>query len=183
MSSWKKKRRVMRRYDSTAHMYDLRYAEEQEAKFKIALKGLKMRCSALVLDVGCGTGLFFGHVVSHAETIIGLDISRRILLQAKERAKKHSNVQVILADADKLPFKEASFDIIFAFTLLQNMPSPDDTLKEIRRAAKHGGSAVITGLKKTFTLRTFKKLLQGSGLRIISLHNNALKCYVAICTA
>lgn len=172
---------MMRRYDSTAHIYDLRYAEEQEAKFKVALKDLNMSCSALILDVGCGTGLLFGHIASHVDTIIGLDISRKILLQAKERAKKHSNVHVILADADRLPFKEASFDMVFAFTLLQNMPNPDGTLKEISRAAKHGGSAVITGLKKAFPLGTFEKLLQDSGLRIISLHKNALKCYIAVC--
>ncbi len=181
MSVWSKKRRVMRRYDSTAHMYDGRYAEEQEAKFEVALKALNLSCYALVLDAGCGTGLFFGHVASHADTTIGLDFSRKILLQAKERAKNFSNVHVILADADRIPFKEASFDIVFAFTLLQNMPNPDETLKEIGRAAKHGALLVITGLKKAFPLETFEKLLRDSGLRIISLHDNALKCYVAIC--
>ena len=38
MNGWLKKRRVMRRYDLTAEMYDMRYAEEQAAKIRAGLK-------------------------------------------------------------------------------------------------------------------------------------------------
>ena len=53
MNKWSQKRRVMRRYDLTARMYDERYAEEQAAKYRAALKHLDIHGS--VLDVGCGT--------------------------------------------------------------------------------------------------------------------------------
>ena len=56
------------------------------------------------------------------------------------------------ADADHLPFKEEFFDVVFAFTVLQNMPKPSETLDELKRVAKVGGRVVVTGLKKAFPL-------------------------------
>ncbi len=182
MSEWNKKREVMERYDLTAHIYDMRYAEEQNAKFEVALKSLDIDRCGLVLDVGCGTGLLFRHIASKAEKTIGLEISRKILLQAKERAKNFQNVHLILADADSTPFEENSFNLVFAFTLIQNMPNPAETLNEIKRVAKDNAVIVVTGLKKAFTLESFEELLLGAGLKIVSMKDDDLKCYVAVCT-
>ncbi len=182
MSEWDKKLEVMQLYDSTAHLYDMRYAEEQKAKFEAALKNLGKDRYGLVLDAGCGTGLLFHHVALNSETIIGLEISGKILLKAKERAKNFKKVHLILADADHMPFEENSFDTVFVFTLIQNMPDPSKTLKEVKRVAKDNAVFIITGLKKAFSLENLEKLLCNSGLKIISIKNNDLKCYVSICT-
>jgi len=180
VSEWKQKRRMMRRYDVTAQMYDLRYAGEQEAKYKVALEDLSVTRNSIVLDVGCGTGLLFSHVAVEAETVVGLDVSRKLLLQARERAKNYRNVDLVQADADHLPFKNDYFTVIFAFTVLQNMPTPAETLNEIKRTAKYDAFIVVTGLKKTFSLEAFGELLQKAGLRVVSLKDDGtLKCYVA----
>ena len=181
MSEWKQKRRMMRRYDLTAQMYDLRYAEEQEAKYKVALEDLSVTSNSIVLDVGCGTGLLFSHVAVEAETVVGLDVSRKLLLQAREQAKNFRNVHLVQADADHLPFKNDYFTVVFAFTVLQNMPKPAETLNEIKRTAKHDAFIVVTGLKKTFSLEAFGELLQQAGLRVVSLKDDeVVKCYVAV---
>jgi ubiquinone/menaquinone biosynthesis C-methylase UbiE len=182
MSEWKRKRAIMRRYDLTAHMYDMRYAEEQEAKFDAAIKSLKIGNYGKVLDVGCGTGLLFRHVTFKTETVVGLEISRKTLLKAKERAENFRNVHLVMADADFMPFKNGAFYIIFAFTLIQNMPNPAKTLKEIKRVARDDAYVIISGLKKVFSLQTFENLLQNAGLKIVSLKEKNLKCYVAICS-
>lgn len=179
MNAWKQKRSVMRRYDLTAHLYDMRYAEEQEAKYRIALENLD--ATGTVLDVGCGTGLLFSHVAAEAETVVGVDVSKQLLLQARKRAGKFRSVHLVQADADHLPFKDAYFSVVFAFTVLQNMPKPLETLVEIRRTAKRDASIVVTGLKKVFSLGAFEELLQQAGLRVVSLKDDdILKCYVAI---
>ena len=181
MNKWDQKRRVMRRYDVTAQMYDLRYAEEQEAKYKAALTNLNIAHTSLILDVGCGTGLLFSHVAAQAETVVGVDVSRKQLLQARERAKNYRNVHLVQADADHLPFKNDYFTVVFTFTVLQNMPKPAETLNEIKRTAKHDAFIAITGLKKTFSLEAFGELLQQAGLRVVSLKDDGtLKCYVAV---
>jgi ubiquinone/menaquinone biosynthesis C-methylase UbiE len=182
MSEWNKKRIIMRRYDLTAHIYDMRYAEEQNAKIKAALKDLKIERQGLVLDAGCGTGLLFTDVADKTEGMVGLDISRKILFQAKERARNFQNVHFILADADNIPLKKETFSHVFGITLLQNMPYPVRTLNEIKRVAKDDATFVVTGLKKAFTLRKFKGLLWDAGFKFVILKDEDLKCYVAVCT-
>jgi ubiquinone/menaquinone biosynthesis C-methylase UbiE len=181
MSKWNHKRTVMRDYDITAHMYDMRYAEEQEAKYKEAFEDLEIASHNVVLDVGCGSGLLFRHVAPKTETVVGLDISRKLLLHANHRAKGHANVHVIQADADHLPFRPEAFSMIFAFTVLQNMPQPSETLKEIKRVAMQDAFIVVTGLKKVFSLVAFGDLLDQAGLLVVSFRDaEPLKCYVAV---
>jgi len=182
MSQWKKKYSVMKHYDLTANIYDMQYAEEQEAKIEAALKNIKIHSHGLVLDVGCGTGLLFKYMVNKAQTTVGLDISRKTLIQAKKRAKTLDKIHLLLADADHMPFKENLFNYTFAITLLQNMPNPRKTLKEIMRVTNQEATIVITGLKKIFPLESFKELLQSSGIKIDNVIDNSLKCHVAICT-
>jgi ubiquinone/menaquinone biosynthesis C-methylase UbiE len=85
------------------------------------------------------------------------------------------------ADADHLPFREAFFDAVFAFTLLQNMPEPSETLNQLKLVVKLGGRVVVTGLKKAFSLNTFMDVLEGADLWIVSfVDEEDLKCYVAV---
>ena len=180
MNKWNQKRTTMRRYNLTAEMYEMRYAEEQAAKYKAALEHLNITRSRVV-DVGCGTGLLFSQVAAEAQTVMGVDVSGKLLLQAKERARKFQNVHLVQADADHLPFKNDHFSVVFAFTVLQNMPKPLETLSEIKRIAKCGASVVVTGLKKVFSLEAFQTLLQDAGLQVVSIDDtDALKCYVAV---
>ena len=181
LNTWDQKRKLIRRYDLTAKMYDVRYAEEQELKYKTALKRLKAIRNSNVLDVGCGTGLLFKHVAAEAKTVVGVDISGKLLLQAKESARDFRNVHLVQADADHMPFKDNHFSVVFAFTVLQNMPKPLETLNEIKRVAKLEASIVVTGLKKAFSLEAFGMLLQSAGLKLVSLEDaDALKCFVAV---
>ena len=171
----------MRRYDLTAQLYDVRYAEEQELKYKTALERLNIARNSKVLDVGCGTGLLFSHVATEAQTVVGVDISGKLLRQAKKHARDFRSVHLVQADADYLPFRNACFNIVFAFTVLQNMPKPLETLSEIKRNATRDAPVVVTGLKKAFPLEAFQALLQDAGLRVVSLADaDALKCYVAV---
>jgi ubiquinone/menaquinone biosynthesis C-methylase UbiE len=173
---------VKLRYDLTAHIYDMRYEKEQTAKIRAAMESINLENESLVLDVGCGTGLLFNHVAGKAKVIVGLDISGKILLQAKECAKKLPNVHLILADADNMPLNEDVFSHLFAVTLIQNMPSPFRTLDEVKRVTRENAFMVITGLKKKFPTEVFEKLLEDAGLNVLALVSEGLKCYVAVCT-
>ena len=180
MNDWKNKRKIMHRYDLTAEMYDERYAKEQRGKYKKALENVNVAGNA-VLDVGCGSGLFFGQVESQANLVVGVDVSHKLLLKAREKAGGFRNVCVLQADADHLPFKDGFFGCVFAFTVLQNMPEPLETLNELKRVATLGGRVVVTGLKKAFSLNVFMDLLVGSALRIVAfLDYEAVNCYVGV---
>jgi ubiquinone/menaquinone biosynthesis C-methylase UbiE len=170
----------MQRYDLTAEMYDERYSEEQMRKYKKALENVSVEGKA-VLDVGCGSGLFFKEVATQADIVASIDISRKLLLKAKEQAKSLDNVFVLQADADHLPFRDGFFGAVFAFTVLQNMPKPPKTLNELKRVVKGDGRVVVTGLKKSFPLTAFMDVLDGSGLKLVSfVDDEAVNCYVAV---
>jgi malonyl-CoA O-methyltransferase len=182
MSEWDKKRDVIHRYDLTAHIYDMRYAEEQTAKIEAVMQSINMEKEGSVLDVGCGTGLLFNYVANKAEAIVGSDISRETLLQAKRRARKFANVFLVLADSDNVPLKGDVFSHVFALTLIQNTPNPLKTLNEIKQVSKQDAVIVVTGLKKKFPIKAFKRLLHDAGLGVVALQNESLKCHVAVCT-
>ncbi|HEX7482607.1 MAG TPA: class I SAM-dependent methyltransferase [Candidatus Bathyarchaeia archaeon] len=180
MASWKDKRKIMQRYDVTAEMYDERYAQEQQRKYKKALENVYIP-GKKVLDVGCGSGLFFKEVASQASLIIGVDVSLKLLYKAKEQASAFLNVAVLQADADHLPFKDGLFSAVFAFTVLQNVPKPIVTLNELKRVGKKGEKVVVTGLKKAFPFTSFIDLLDSSGLKVVAfVDEEEINCYIAV---
>jgi len=182
MTAWKKKREVMRNYDSLAPTYDVQYAEEQNEKMKTALRCVHIKDDSYVLDLGCGTGLLFEHVWNRTKLLVGLDVSTKILKVAKRRAKRFPNVAILRADADLTPFPNETFDAVFAITLLQNMPNPLSTLQETKRISKRHALIAVTGLKKEFTQDAFIRLLKEADLKVsVMKANNHLKGYVAIC--
>lgn len=182
MAGWDKKREVMRNYDRSAAVYDAQYAEEQNAKIKAALNHLNLEEDNLILDVGCGTGLLFEHIGESVKLLVGLDISSKILEKAKRYAKRFPNVNIIRADADLMPFPKEVFDAVFAITLLQNTPNPNLTLQEMKRVGKHPSIIVVTGLRKEFSQKTFRKLLLKAGLGAFIMESGEqLKEYVAVC--
>lgn len=173
----------MRHYDRIAELYDRQYAEEQTSKIRVALQVLEQKPSGFVLDVGCGTGLLFNHVKTQAKLLVGVDVSRRILEVAKRRARGNGNIELIQADADYLPFPKQLFDIAFAVTLIQNMPRPTRTLKEVREITKPGGRIVLTAIRKGYTKKSLAGIIQNAGLEIKEFCDDpCLKGYVAACT-
>jgi ubiquinone/menaquinone biosynthesis C-methylase UbiE len=173
----------MQRYDVTAEMYDERYSEEQNRKYQKALQNVDVEGMA-VLDVGCGSGLFFRRATNQATMVVGVDVSHGLLLKAKGQAKMFGNVFVVQADADCLPFRDGFFGVGFAFTVLQNMPNPAETLGELKRVVRADGRVVVTGLKKAFALEEFMDVLEDSGLQTATfVDDEALNCYVAVLAA
>ena len=179
--AWRSKRKVMHAYDVTADIYDERYSDEQHLKYWKTLESVEV-AGAVVLDVGCGSGMFFSEVAPKAKTVVGVDVSKQLLLKAKANAA--ANVDVVQADADHLPFRDATFNSAFSFTVLQNMPKPAKTLQEIKRATKKGGKIAVTGLKKAFPETSFHDMVDGSGMEIaVFVDEQEINCYIAVLTA
>jgi ubiquinone/menaquinone biosynthesis C-methylase UbiE len=133
----------------------------------------------LVLDVGCGTGLLFRYVSHEVEELVGVDLSGQLLRCSRERGKAFGNISLVQADADHLPFVDGEFNTVFAFTVLQNLPKPSETLKEIYRVACKGSSIVVTGLKKSFSITFLEQELERAGLRdVLVKDSEKLACYV-----
>jgi ubiquinone/menaquinone biosynthesis C-methylase UbiE len=182
MQAWKQKRGAMQHYDRLAAIYNVQYVGEQNAKIEELLKDIKFGSNEAVLDLGCGTGFLFQHINKNVGFLVGVDLSKNSLREAKKRIKKGSNISLIRADADNTPFPDHIFDKVFAVTVLQNMPEPKKTLAEMKRVGKPNVVFAVTGLKKKFTSESFVAILEQAQLKLSTLNmNNRLKGYVALC--
>lgn len=182
MQAWDQKKRIMRRYDQSARVYDIQYFDEQETKIRTIMQNLRMPRGIRILDAGCGTGLLFRNVVNKADFAVGIDISRGLIQEARKKTQHYRNVALVLADTDNMPLLDESFDIILAVTLMQNLPAPTATLTEFKRVAKETASIVVTGLKKHFTQEGFLKMLHEAGLFVDALKLDDMeRDYVSIC--
>ncbi|MBN1785348.1 MAG: class I SAM-dependent methyltransferase [Candidatus Bathyarchaeota archaeon] len=183
MLEWKEKRSNMQHYDRQATIYNVQYAEEQDTKIVKILKNIELDSNEFVLDLGCGTGFLFRHIKKQVIFLVGLDLSKKALKEAKKYTKNMTNIALILADADNTPFQDHTFDKVFAITLLQNMPDFTKTLSEIKRVSKSQATFALTGFKKTFSQEGFVALLERERLKVSLLEpDEQLKGHVAVCT-
>jgi len=154
-------------------------------RLRKALYCLGFKPFETILDVGCGAGLLFKHIVDPIGVIVGVDIARELLNIAKKLIKNSrlNEVFLVRADADFLPFRDGVFDKVFAITLLQNMSIYLLTFNEIARVAKDDSVIVITGLKKTFSRKSLSDALRRAHLNFFLLDDEEdIKCYIAICS-
>jgi ubiquinone/menaquinone biosynthesis C-methylase UbiE len=176
-----RKREVLDSYDDLGgRTYDVRYRQEQEAKYDVILDRIKPLPHELVLDEGCGTGLLLTRLDAHN---IGIDFSHRLLATARQRLKEKQRTHLVQADAEHLPFRHTTFNTLFAVTLIQNLPTIQEAITEMKRVSRPGTRAAITTLKKTFTLAEFGRAFEDSGFRDVSLYQNEnLKDWFAFAT-
>lgn len=85
------------------------------------------------LDAGCGTGLILRHLPAG---YFGVDINPRNI----KRAKKHSpKANLVLADIEKLPFKNETFSTIICTEVIEHQPDPKKTISELKRVLRKNG--------------------------------------------
>ena len=103
------------------------------------------RPGGIVLDVGVGTGLELP-MFDQATQLVGVDLSEPMLQRAATRVRrdKLDNVSgLVVMDAMRLAFPDASFDAAVAPYVLTVVPDPAATLDELLRVVKPGGEIVL----------------------------------------
>ncbi len=159
------KREVRENYDDLGGgLYDLRYEEEQLRKYDVALQLTRPRGDDLLLDNGCGTGMFLRHVDSPS---VGLDISGNLLIVAKERLKP--NHHLVQGDSEHLPFRAEVFNGVYAVTLIQNLPDKGLAISEMKRVSRAQAILFITALKAAFNREYLVGLLEGKGFSSVEI--------------
>jgi ubiquinone/menaquinone biosynthesis C-methylase UbiE len=93
-----------------------------------------------VLEIGAGTGASFPYY-QHIQALVATDPDPFMLRRARRRARDlASRVQLQQAQAEALPFADASFDAVVSTLVLCTVADPDRALAEIRRVLKPGGT-------------------------------------------
>lgn len=98
----------------------------------------KIKGKATLLDIGCGGGFLTNSLAKRGHKVSGIDISEKTLEVAKKYDETKS-VHYLLANAYNLPFKENTFDAVFALDVLEHVESPDKLIEEASRVLKPNG--------------------------------------------
>jgi ubiquinone/menaquinone biosynthesis C-methylase UbiE len=96
-----------------------------------------------VLEVGVGTGKNISH---HPEgtRVCAVDISPGMLRKAQRRAlKRGAEIDLILADAERLPFRDDVFDTTASSFVFCSVPDPVRGLRDVQRVTRPGGQVVL----------------------------------------
>jgi len=100
-----------------------------------------------ILDIATGTGdLAISLTKTSASKIVGLDISDGMLSVGRKKIDKlnlNQQIEMVLADSEKIPFEDASFDAITVAFGVRNFENLETGLSEIYRVLKPGGTFVV----------------------------------------
>jgi demethylmenaquinone methyltransferase/2-methoxy-6-polyprenyl-1,4-benzoquinol methylase len=153
-----KKRRVRGVFDSVASRYDLMNdvmsggMHRLWKRFTIAKSGLRPGQQAL--DVAAGSGdlaLGLTRRVGRSGRVIVTDINAAMLAEGRNRllnAGIAGNAQYVLADAEALPFADASFHCVTIGFGLRNVTDKDAALASLYRVLKPGGRLLVLEFSK-----------------------------------
>jgi SAM-dependent methyltransferase len=109
-----------------------------------------LRGDETILDIGCGNGLYLGALRGrgHRGLVCGGDLSAGMLRTAIPAA---GGGPLFVADAQAIPFADASFDVTLAMHMLYHVPDRPRAIAELRRVLHPGGVAlVVTNSERHF---------------------------------
>lgn len=112
---------------------------------QLLLDLLQPQAEELILDVGCGTGVFTLNILGLGTRVIGLDISQPMLLRAGQKAKKYP-FRAVAGDMRVLPFADECFDRVVSMTALEFIADGQLAVEDLFRVVKKGGVVVVTTL-------------------------------------
>ena len=131
---------------------------------------LKVSENADCLDCGCGGGANIRRLLGMTKgRVYGADFSKVAVAETKKLNKsevRSGRCQVFLADVKKLPFEEASFDIVTAFETIYYWEDLTGCFKEILRILRKGGVFMITNEAAGRIPENFEWEKQIPGLKI-----------------
>jgi len=145
-----------RYHDAAAHEYDAKWGidfgetgQDQVAqKLAKALGGQRGRSFEHGLEIGSGTGYFSLNLLQLGaiERLTATDISPGMLQRLARTAEGLGlEVETVRTEAETLPFRDESFDLVFGHAVLHHIPNLNRAFAEFRRVLRPGGAIVFAG--------------------------------------
>ncbi len=97
-----------------------------------------------LLEIGCGLGTDLLQFARGGAKVTGVDLTPASIDLVKKRfALYRIPVRAQVADAEKLPFSDHSFDVVYSFGVLHHTPNTLKAIEEVHRVLKPGGRIII----------------------------------------
>lgn len=127
-----------------APLYDLVGRAAERSYLGERRHALLARARGEVLELGAGTGANLAHYPSAVERVTASEPDRSMRRRLGRRLREaRVPVRVSEAAAERLPFADASFDVVVATLVLCSVEDPALALAETRRVLRPGGSVLF----------------------------------------
>lgn len=115
--------------------------ELRESRLKKCAKMIAKLTHGDMLDLGCCRGDWCAYWQERGWRVAGADIDRENVAATLDRG-----IEARFCDLnrDPIPFKDSSFDLIFAGEIIEHLVDTDGFIAELRRCLRPGGHALIT---------------------------------------
>jgi phosphatidylethanolamine/phosphatidyl-N-methylethanolamine N-methyltransferase len=185
--------RVDAAYTRLSPIYDLVFGAPLKQGRLAAIRHMAIRPGDRILEVGAGTAINAPLYPRHCR-VTAIDISPAMLERARARLRRLglTHVELLEQDAAMLPFRDDSFDHVYAPYVMSVVPDPVRVAREMRRVCRPGGRIVILNhflsagpllsrleraasaltVRLGFTLDLdLRRLLQQARLRPLTIHS------------
>ncbi len=135
------KRQVQKNFGRQALAYNANCLLADEENLSTIIRMARIKGEDKVLDVATGTGFLAGALSEVAGEVMATDLTLEMLYQT--RPKTQNNTSFCLADVERLPFHNDSFDMVTCRVALHHFTRPDEAFSEIRRVCRPNGRVVI----------------------------------------
>jgi len=142
-------RLVRRAFDAASADFDRHAAVHSEIRNRLLERLDVVRLEpASVLDLGAGTGHTTRALKRRYKNaqVAALDLSPGMLAQAGKQSGFFQRFSRVAGDAQRLPFVDASFDLVLSNLMLQWVGNPDAAIGEARRVLRPDGLFTFTSL-------------------------------------
>ncbi|ULT55108.1 class I SAM-dependent methyltransferase [Neobacillus drentensis] len=126
-----------------AEWYDFFMRPLEKRKFKRIREELLSKADGYVLEIGSGTGINFP-LYKSVEKVVATEPSTYMINKSQEKLKQSSvKIELVKADAEKLPFGDNTFDTVVATLVFCTIPNPNQAMKEMLRVCKPEGKLLF----------------------------------------
>ncbi len=136
--------RIQRIYDDRAATYDRSIGITERMLLGQYRKTFGSLLHGETIEVAVGSGLNIPYYSPHVTRAVGVDLSMEMLRLAREPAARlHVPFAFVQADAEALPFADATFDTVAISLALCTIPNPRAALLELARVCRADGRIVL----------------------------------------
>jgi len=141
------KLQARRCFEQAAAGYDVAAALQHEVADRLLERLAYVRLQPdRILDLGCGTGHCIPGLMGRYKQaeLVALDSAYPMLPHARRRGRWWRRPRCVCADAERLPFADASFDLVFSNLMLQWCTDLESVFAELQRVLRPAGLLLFT---------------------------------------
>jgi SAM-dependent methyltransferase len=121
-----------------------RHRYQEYAPWMPEVMGFKEFADARLLEVGCGMGTDLLQFARGGAKVTGVDLTpRSIEISRRHLLLYDQQGDFAIADCERLPFAEASFDVVYSNGVLHHTPDTAGAVRELHRVLRPGGQARV----------------------------------------